>query len=36
MLVCHTACEMDAPEVVVSVLRETENDAPSIPTSSCI
>ena len=28
MLVCHTACEMDAPEVVVSVLRETENDAP--------
>ena len=28
MLVCHTACEMDAPDVMIAVLRETEEDAP--------
>lgn len=28
MLVCHTACEMDAPDVMLRVLRETEEDAP--------
>lgn len=28
MLVCHTACEMDAPDVVLKVLADTEADAP--------